>query len=73
MVTLPHYLAVSAALFTLGILGVLTGMAMLIEAARQLIPAVGAFFRHTVGFMVRDTEFDRVTGASEDPRESFGQ
>ena len=51
-------------ILVLSILGPLTGVAILIEALRQLWPAFGQFFRHTVGFMVRDSEWQRITGAT---------
>jgi dolichol kinase len=48
----------------LSILAILTLVAVSIEVARHLVPAFGALFRRVVGFMVRDAEFGRVTGAT---------
>lgn len=48
----------------LGLLGLCVLIAVAIEILRQASPRFGVFFRRTVGFMVRTTEWTRVTGAT---------
>lgn len=45
-------------------LGACLAFAGIVEVARFGSPAFAAFFRHTVGFMVRDREWRRVSGAT---------
>ncbi|MEW6251262.1 MAG: hypothetical protein AB1716_11485 [Planctomycetota bacterium] len=48
----------------LAILGPLTLVAVVIETARQHSPPFARFFSRTVGFMLRDAEWGRLTGAT---------
>jgi len=48
----------------LGLLGVAAVIAVAVELLRHNNPAFGRFFRTTVGFMVREKEWGRVSGAT---------
>jgi dolichol kinase len=48
----------------LWLLGLCAAIAVAIEVLRQVSPRFAVLFRRTVGFMVRTTEWTRVTGAT---------